>query len=499
MPGTVTIVLVLAVLVRLHSASSLWLDESLSVNIARLPLHELPAALREDGSPPLYYLLLHGWIAVFGSGTTAVRALSGLFALAALPLIWLLARQVADRTAAWAAVLLLGTSPFAVRYATETRMYALVVTLVLAGGCALVAALARPTVLRLAGLAASSGALLLTHYWSLYLLTTTGVVLIGMSVWGPDRRAARRCVVGTACGGLFFLPWLPSFFFQLRHTGTPWAAAPSAAAVLQTIGTWAGGTGSFWGGLLLLVLTGLVVAGILGRQHDGGLLLGRPVAQSAAAFAGVSVGTLALGIGLAAVTTAGYSTRYSAAALGPFLLVAAMGAAAVPGRARTVLVALAVAAGLGGSVTQPFSTSRTEAPLLASALRSGLAPGALVVYCPDQLGPAVSRLLPAGVDQVVYPTMGRPDRVDWVDYAQRNRRASPAAFAEQLLSRSAGPIWLVSAGHYRTYGRQCQDLDALLAQARGGRVLVVPTHRQYGEAAQLTRYDPPAGAASAGH
>src|ERR1051325_2259176 len=57
--------------------SDLWLDEALSVNIARLPLRDLPTALKHDGAPPLYYVLLHVWTAVLGSGDWAVRALSG--------------------------------------------------------------------------------------------------------------------------------------------------------------------------------------------------------------------------------------------------------------------------------------------------------------------------------------------------------------------------------------------------------------------------------------
>src|SRR5688500_12486798 len=76
------VVLVLAVLVaagillRIGTTSALWLDETLSVNIAMLPLGDLFDALREDGAPPLYYLLLHGWMKAFGTGDMAVRLLS---------------------------------------------------------------------------------------------------------------------------------------------------------------------------------------------------------------------------------------------------------------------------------------------------------------------------------------------------------------------------------------------------------------------------------------
>ena len=75
--------------------SPLWLDEALSVNIARLPVGDLLEALRHDGHPPLYYLLLHYWMEVVGEGDVAVRALSGIFAVASLPLAWVAGRRLA--------------------------------------------------------------------------------------------------------------------------------------------------------------------------------------------------------------------------------------------------------------------------------------------------------------------------------------------------------------------------------------------------------------------
>ena len=106
--------------------SDLWLDEALSVNIARLPLGDMLEALRHDGHPPLYYLLLHGWMEVFGEGDVAVRALSGIFSVAALPAGVGRGppprRPGGARSPAGAARL----SPYAIRYTTEARMYSLV-------------------------------------------------------------------------------------------------------------------------------------------------------------------------------------------------------------------------------------------------------------------------------------------------------------------------------------------------------------------------------------
>src|SRR5450759_4550657 len=130
--------LLAGVVLRFVAHTHLWLDEAQSVAIARLPLSGLFAALRQDGSPPLYYLLLHYWMGWFGTGDNiAVRALSGVISVATLPPFYLLARRTIGRRAAVAAVLLLASSPFALRYATETRMYALVGLLTTLAGLAL--------------------------------------------------------------------------------------------------------------------------------------------------------------------------------------------------------------------------------------------------------------------------------------------------------------------------------------------------------------------------
>jgi hypothetical protein len=63
----------------------MWLDEAQTAAIADRPFGDVFDALRVDGAPPLYYVLLHGWIQLFGASDAAVRALSSLFSLLALP------------------------------------------------------------------------------------------------------------------------------------------------------------------------------------------------------------------------------------------------------------------------------------------------------------------------------------------------------------------------------------------------------------------------------
>src|SRR5436305_4632698 len=88
------VAVVAGILVRLHTSSDLWLDEALTVNIAKLPVGDLLRQLKHDGHPPLYYLLLHVWMKVFGSGDNAVRSLSTVFSLLTIPPFVLVARRV---------------------------------------------------------------------------------------------------------------------------------------------------------------------------------------------------------------------------------------------------------------------------------------------------------------------------------------------------------------------------------------------------------------------
>ena len=80
------LVIIAGSVLRFATASPLWLDEALSVHIATGDA-SLTEALRQDGHPALFYLLLGWWIDVFGDGDTAVRALSGVLSLITLSLI----------------------------------------------------------------------------------------------------------------------------------------------------------------------------------------------------------------------------------------------------------------------------------------------------------------------------------------------------------------------------------------------------------------------------
>jgi mannosyltransferase len=466
-PTTLAVIVVVAVgaALRFTSRPPLWLDEAQSVAIARLPLPVLVGALKQDGSPPLYYVLLHSWICMFGTGTHTVRALSGVTSLLALPLFWQVGRRLGgDRQTANLVLVLAAANPWLIRYATETRMYSLVVLLVLAGTLSLDCLLRQRQLWAALALAISSGALLLTHYWTFYLLGVAAVMLLFALRSVP----ARTLIAGAAllAGGLLFLPWLPDFAFQLGHTGTPWARPPGGGQLVGTLRDWASADAPYfaWSPVLLAPL---LIVGVLKGSR----------AVRACAF--VAVGTVLVAFAAAHWAGSAFMSRYTAVAIPLVLLIEAAGLAQLSRGSRKVLTgatAVLVMCGLaaGWSAT---TAVRSQAGEVAAVLNRQAASSDVVAYCPDQLSPAVSRLLTVPVRQLPFPSGSGPARVDWVNYASRNRQASPARFAAQMLAAGSADVWLVRSDGYRTFGQACAQLTRALSASLGPPTTVVPLHK----------------------
>jgi mannosyltransferase len=458
---------------RFWTTSDLWLDEALTVNIARLPLHDLPSFLRRDGAPPLYYVLLHVWMGWFGQSDLAVRSLSGVIGVITLPLVWLAGRRLGGTTVAWAVLILVTTSPFAVRYDTETRMYSLVALLTVLGFLALDRALQRPRPGNLVAVAAVTGLLLYTHYWSIYLIGTV-FLWLAFEAWrgrAPWRRGARAALVAVVVGCLTFLPWLPTFLFQSRHTGTPWATPANFAAMVSAIASFAGGTSNQGRALALLffALAGLGLFGLaVDRRHVDLDLLTRPRGRPLAIAV---TGTLAAAIIGGFVTKSAFDARYASVVFIPLLLLVALGIATF--RDRRVRAGLVVAAGvlgLAGSLPN-VTTNRTQAGQVAARVKASGKPGDVIAYCPDQLGPAVYRLLPTGrYQQITFPRESGPEFVNWVNYTKAVSAGSVLGFAARVeaLADAGGTrhsIFMVWAPGYQSYGVKCEGIVDTLQSA----------------------------------
>jgi hypothetical protein len=402
-------------------ATGYWIDEGLSVGIADRSPFDIPSVLRQDGSPPLYYLLLHAWMSVAGTDEVATHALSVACAVACVPAAWWALREPLGSRAAWSGAVLATLNPFLTAYAQETRMYALVVVLgVLACGAFL-----RALVLGRRGWRLPLGlllaALLYTHNWALFFVAAMGAAWLWLLMVTPagERRALLRdglVVFGSTA--VLYLPWLPTTIFQAAHTGAPWALKPPAASLPVAFERLLGAEAQY----VLLVAAGAgVLAVLLGRAPGG--LSGRGVdtdGRAAGGLIAVVAGTLLLAW-LSSQLSPAWALRYLAVALAPLLLLAALGLS----RAGAVgLAGLALVTVLWAAEDAPGEKSsvRDVAELVAPSLR----PGDLVLSTQPEQIPVLAHYLPPGPR---YATLWGPVRdvgvTDWRDGPQRLRATSP--------------------------------------------------------------------------
>ncbi len=466
----VVLVLVVGLALRFWTRSALWLDEALTVNISTQPLHTLPSYLKHDGAPPLYYVLLHFWMKAFGTSDEGVRSLSGVLSVATLPLAWVIGRRFAGRAGGWVLVVFLASSPFAIYYGTEARMYSLVMFLTACGIVALMRAFDRPRPGNLIALAVVVAALLYAQYWSLYLVGALGLWLVFQAWRGRPgrRRPARLSLIAVAAGCLAFVPWLPTFVYQSRYTGTPWAGTPTYAAIINAVTGFTDNqaslalTGSNQGRLLALgyfTLAGLALFGVArGRWHIDLDVRTRPIARG---LAFVVFATLAAAITGGILSRSAFSPRYASVVFVPLLVMMAIGVLTFADvKLRTGVVAVVVAAGLASSIPNVY-TQRTQAPTVAAVLATYAHPGDVVAVCPDQIGPALYRLLPDGRYQTIaFPRGNSPEFVNWVDYLDVARHTAPVLFARKL-QRMASPghhIWLVTSTGYTGFTTSCSTI-----------------------------------------
>lgn len=455
------------VALRFWTNSDMWLDEALTVNISSLPITEIHGYLMRDGSPPLYYYLLHFWMEVFGTSNGAIRALSGVFSVATLPCVWIAGRRLGGRTVAVCSTLLVATSPFAIYYGTEARMYSLVAFLTAAGYLALDNSLRKPTRWNLIAVGAITALLLYAHYWGLYLVGVTGLWVIYRAWRGPEprRRAARLSLAAMVVGCLLFLPWVPTFIYQSQHTGTPWATPANFADLIWAFITFGGGP-SDPGFALTMLYYAIAALGIFGFVRSRSQIVldvrGNPKARGLAL---VLVGTATAAVIFSYIGNATLSPRYASVIFIPLLLLVAMGINTFEDR-RIAVVVLVLAGWWGLDQAIPnIWTQRSQAAEIASAISRSAKPDDVVAYCPDQLGPDASRLLPRNrYQQITFPRGIDPYFVDWVNYAQVTKHASPTLFVQRLeqMAGTTHSIWYVSAPNYATYGSKCQNIQGLL-------------------------------------
>lgn len=376
-----------------HLEAAPWIDEGLSVGIGSFPFAEIPTELQKDGSPPLYYLLVHLWMRLTGTDAMdVVRVLSVIPAVLAVPTAWWAARRPLGVRAAWGAAAAAAVLPYLTYFGQEARMYAFVAL----GSIALAglhlrafggwnAAAGRVPSRRSLWWAVAYGVclavLIYLHNWAIF-LGTAGVLACVLPWRGGDgpgrRRLLRDVVVAHGTTLVLVLPWIPTLLQQSAETGAPWSAAPSITQLFSVVSSLGGRPGPGAGLVLLLVAVGVALHGL--RPSPA-------LRRRAGALGALLVGTVVIGW-IASQFSPAWANRYMAVLVGPTVLLLG---AAVATRSRivagaTVLLIFAWAFDPLGSRLEHKGGPRGMVDVAAPELR----PGDLVISTHPEQVPVLS-------------------------------------------------------------------------------------------------------------
>ncbi|NJP04597.1 MAG: hypothetical protein HC837_02670 [Chloroflexaceae bacterium] len=116
-------------------ANGYWHDEMITTFLARLPPGEIVQSVTiSDSHPPLYHILVHGWLLLIGDDLLSLRFFSVLLSTLCILLTYVLGRQlfgVSGSGIALLAAALMAISPFQIFHGQQARMYPLLAVLVL--------------------------------------------------------------------------------------------------------------------------------------------------------------------------------------------------------------------------------------------------------------------------------------------------------------------------------------------------------------------------------
>lgn len=399
-----------------------WVDEGISIGIASHPLGDIPALLRQDGSPPLYYLLLHGWMQVVGTSEAQTHSLSLIFALATIPAALWAGWSLFGRRTGWMLAVLVAVNPFLASYATETRMYSMVVLL----GTLCTAAFLHGFVYRrrrfIPAFLILLAVLLYTHNWAMFFAFGSGLGLLLCLAMSDDRR---RLFIDGALAftgvAVLYAPWVPTAAYQRAHTGARWATVPTLQSAQAQIAELIGGTD-------------VVVALGIGAGTALVVLLRRPRHPTALAVLATAIlpVTIVLGAWATSRSNSVWAFRYLAVAVPPILLITAVGLARggqIALAALWLTVFLTLPVGVKGP---PYEKSNDRD--IAAKVSPSLAPDDLVVTADFGEIPLLAHYLPAGLRYASSAGPVTDERIaDHRDADKRLRGRPPAVTLPPLL------------------------------------------------------------------
>lgn len=234
---------------------SLWGDEAFASILAQKNLLDIITIAAHDTSPPLHYILLHFWIAAFGTSEIAIRSFPILLFILLSFVVYRFTKEVFGGKAARFAFVLTLLNPFLFLYVFEARMYMLLALTTVSSMWFFVT---RRWFLYVVVTVAS----LYTHHFALFIVFVQVVYYVAANlknvIANPLRDSFIKAFLAVC---LLYIPWLPALYLQTTMvTKDFWLSRPNIYDLREFFYKFAVGIEKLpFRDILLLVSLGLLI------------------------------------------------------------------------------------------------------------------------------------------------------------------------------------------------------------------------------------------------
>jgi hypothetical protein len=399
-----------------------WSNEALATGVASHPLGHLLHVVHQSGGAPAYYLLLHFWIDVFGSGESSTHGLSLLLGLASIPAAMWAGWSLFGRRVGMFAAVLFAFNSFLTRYAQETQMYELLVLLALFAVAGFIHGFVFDRRRYLILFTAALVAMLYTQGSAVLFVGGAVVALVPVYRAREARRGLLRdAALSFGAAFVLYLPWLATTIDQLLHATSPWRYAPLLGATVPS---------DLLGGervdvtLLVAAVVGLApLFTVTGRRSRDWTAMWTLIAMAVVGVILARIGT---------IFTPSWVARYFATLVAPLLFLAAFSCA----RARVVgVVAMVFAVAFSVNAKSFTPTYKSDMRDIAGEIGPLLHSGDLVVVGQPEMTPLSADYLPGGLSY--YTTAGPvsdPTYMNWFGALNRLQDINPRATVGRLVA-----------------------------------------------------------------
>ena len=232
------------------SDENIWYDEVSSVYYSQQSLSHI-LSLR-DTSPPLYYVLLHFIIILFGGSEFSIRFLSVLFGTASIYFLYLLGKELFNRKVGFFSALLLALSPLHVYYSQEARTYSLLIFLTIMSMYYYIRLDKKTELYNIILYIVTTGLLLYSHVYSIFLVISQNMHQIYKHRLNLSK--LKKWFLIQLVIAVFYLPWIIYLAGIVNQYKYSWIPKPTIIDLLITLYTYSSGEIFSLSGLVLIFL-----------------------------------------------------------------------------------------------------------------------------------------------------------------------------------------------------------------------------------------------------